>query len=164
LAAILGAALAWSATASAQTLESGQIRGIVYDETKAALPGATVTLTNAATGFTRSVATNAAGAYSFAQLPTGTYGMRAELSGFAPFKREGIVVESRSIVRIDISLSLNRQAAEQVEVVAAALVVALALGDERIVGVVEDHSSVPSRVRKGRVGEGGEVGSRIPAP
>jgi len=53
---------------------------------------------------------------------------------------------------------------DQVEVVAAALVVALALGDERIVGVVEDHSSGPSRVRKGRVGEGGEVGSRIPAP
>ena len=33
LVAALGAALAWSATASAQTLESAQIRGIVYDQT-----------------------------------------------------------------------------------------------------------------------------------
>jgi carboxypeptidase family protein len=62
LAATLGAALAWSATASAQTLESGQIRGIVYDETRAALPGAAVTLTNPATGFTRTQTTNADGA------------------------------------------------------------------------------------------------------
>jgi len=38
LAATLGAMLAWSATASAQTLESAQIRGIVYDETKGNFP------------------------------------------------------------------------------------------------------------------------------
>ena len=109
LAAILGAALAWSATASAQTLESGQIRGIVYDETKAALPGATVTLTNAATGFTRSVATNAAGAYSFAQLPTGTYGMRAELSGFAPTQVTGLVVNIGAALTYDLTMSLAGQ-------------------------------------------------------
>src|SRR5206468_3040216 len=81
-------------------------RGSVYDETKAALPGATVTLTNAATGFTRSVATNAAGAYSFAQLPTGTYGMRAELSGFAPTQVTGLVVNIGAALTYDLTMSL----------------------------------------------------------
>jgi hypothetical protein len=109
LAATLGVALAWSATASAQTLESAQIRGIVYDQTGAALPGATVTLTNAATGFTRTVATNADGAYSFAQVPVGTYGMNAELSGFAPTQVTGVVLNAGSAVTYDITMGLAGQ-------------------------------------------------------
>jgi len=109
LAAALGAALAWSATASAQTLESAQIRGVVYDQTKAALPGATVTLTNAATGFTRTVATNADGAYNFAQVPIGTYGMNAELSGFAPTQVTGLVLNAGGAVTYDITMGLAGQ-------------------------------------------------------
>src|SRR5688572_12234421 len=109
LAATLGAALAWSGTATAQTLESAQIRGIVYDETKAALPGAAVTLTNAATGFTRTVTTNADGAYTFAQVPSGTYSMSAVLSGFAPTQVTGVVANAGSALTYDITMGLAGQ-------------------------------------------------------
>ena len=109
LAATLGAALAWSGTATGQTLESAQIRGIVYDETKAALPGAAVTLTNAATGFTRTVTTNSDGAYTFAQVPSGTYSMSAELSGFAPTQVTGVVANAGSALTYDITMGLAGQ-------------------------------------------------------
>ena len=110
LAIVLGVALASGATiASAQTLGSGQLRGIVYDGTGAAVPGATVTLTNDATGFTRTVSTNAAGAYNFAQLPTGTYDMLAELSGFAPTKVTGLVVNIGAALTFDITMPLAGQ-------------------------------------------------------
>jgi len=109
LLAVLGVALVGSGAAHAQTLESGQLRGIVYDETHSVVPGATVTLTNAATGFTRTVLTNAAGAYNFAQLPTGTYGMRAEISGFAPTQVTGLVVNIGAALTFDITLPLAGQ-------------------------------------------------------
>lgn len=109
LAIVLGVALLSWTTAGAQTLGSGQLRGIVYDETQAAVPGATVTLTNDATGFTRTVTTNSAGAYNFAQLPTGTYGMLAEMSGFAPTRVTGLVVNIGAALAFDITMSLAGQ-------------------------------------------------------
>ncbi len=109
LLAVLGVALVASGAAHAQTLESGQLRGIVYDATHAVVPGATVTLSNDATGFTRTVQTNAAGAYNFAQIPTGTYGMRAELSGFAQTQVTGLVVNAGAALTFDITMSLAGQ-------------------------------------------------------
>jgi hypothetical protein len=134
LTAALGAVLAWSASASAQTLESAQIRGIVYDQTKAALPGATVTLTNAATGFTRTVATNADGAYNFAQVPAGTYNMHAELSGFAPTQVTGLVASIGAALTYDITMGLaGQKEAVQVEASGAAIDTSSAGGSLRIV-------------------------------
>jgi type 1 fimbria pilin len=44
------------------------IRGTVTDPSHAVVPGASVTVTNELTGFTRTATTNAAGLYSFADL------------------------------------------------------------------------------------------------
>lgn len=116
LAAVLMATLAWSVPSGAQTLESGQVRGVVYDETKAALPGATVTLTSPATGFTQTTVTNEAGVYQFAQIPRGNYEMLVELSSFAPAKVTSLVVSVGSSLTLDITMKLQSQA-ETVEVV-----------------------------------------------
>jgi len=109
LAAALGMALASAATAGAQTLESGQIRGIVYDETKAALPGATVTLTNAATGFTQTRTSNESGVYQFVQIPRGSYGMLVALTGFASTQVTGLVVSVGAALTLDVTLKLQAQ-------------------------------------------------------
>ncbi len=61
---------------------TGTILGTVRDGSGAAVPGATVTLSNAGTGFVRTVVSDSAGEYSAPQLPTGTYIVAAELSGF----------------------------------------------------------------------------------
>ena len=59
------------ATVSAQAV-SGTILGTVKDASGAVVPGATVTLVNAGTGFSRTVVTDASGEYTAPSLPTGT--------------------------------------------------------------------------------------------
>ena len=56
------------------------------------LPGATVTITNTATGLTRAVVTDAGGRYVIASMPTeGRYRVQVELAGFATEVRENLV-------------------------------------------------------------------------
>ena len=57
---------------------TGSIRGTVTDSTGAIVPGAKVTLKSEATGLARAATTNAAGSYSFADLPVGTYDVEVE--------------------------------------------------------------------------------------
>ena len=57
--------------ASAQAV-SGTILGTVRDSTGASLPGATVTLTNTGTGFTRVVVTDAIGEFTAPLSPPAT--------------------------------------------------------------------------------------------
>ena len=67
-----------------QAQATAGIRGRVVDQTGGALPGATVTATNTATGVVREAATDASGYYSITALPvTGEYRVRVALSGFS---------------------------------------------------------------------------------
>jgi hypothetical protein len=65
----------------AQT-NAGSLSGRVTDANGGALPGVTVTATNGATGFNRSVVTASDGSYRFQSLPVGTYEVTADLAGF----------------------------------------------------------------------------------
>jgi len=67
-----------SASATAQQVS---VSGVVTDDTKSALPGASITLTNTATGVQVAAVTNARGEYRI-QIPAGTYKLQAELTGF----------------------------------------------------------------------------------
>ena len=118
--ALLGAVLALLAmagTAGAQTA-TGQITGTVKDTSGAVVPGATVTVHSDLTGMTRTATTNPSGDYSFPLLPTGTYSVSAELSGFSVAKQSGIRLNVDQIARIDLTLAVGA-ASETVEVQAA---------------------------------------------
>ena len=65
-----------------QAQVSVTIQGRVYDTTGAAIPQANVTVTNAATGLTRSATAGSTGDYQIAALPVGDYTVTAEKSGF----------------------------------------------------------------------------------
>lgn len=81
-------ACAWllaAVTAGAQ-VTTADVIGRVTDASGGALPGATVTLTNPATGDVRSQPTNESGDYIFSLLPIGRYQVSVELSGFSSFK------------------------------------------------------------------------------
>lgn len=67
--------------ANAQSGTTG-ISGIIVDQAGAAVPGATVRLSNAEKGFTRSVVTSDNGRYNFATLQPATYRLEVEASGF----------------------------------------------------------------------------------
>ena len=65
-----------SLTVSAQT--SGDITGLVTDSSGAAVVGATVSVSNKATGAVRRVTTNNEGLYTFPSLLPGDYEMKVE--------------------------------------------------------------------------------------
>src|SRR4030095_2864334 len=86
--------------AIAQTLY-GSLVGTVTDDSGLAVPGATVTITQAATNQKREATTNANGAYNFTNIPTGTYQVDIVLTGFQTFSARGITVQQNNAVRID---------------------------------------------------------------
>ena len=74
--------IVWSATAAAQVGIS--IQGLVLDGTLAAVPGATVTATNLATGIARQAVSGEDGRYELAALaPAEAYELRVTQPGFA---------------------------------------------------------------------------------
>lgn len=62
--------------------QEATVIGTVADETKALLPGATVTATNLETGAQAVAVTDQAGEYRLLRLPPGKYKLQAELTGF----------------------------------------------------------------------------------
>jgi hypothetical protein len=77
---LVGFVLGLAAAARAQ---EGSVVGVVIDETKALLPGVTVTLVDLATGRQFDAVTNERGEYRVPSVPAGGYRIQAELVGFA---------------------------------------------------------------------------------
>ena len=77
------------AAVSAQIMQA-ELRGIVHDESGAALPGATVVATHVETGATRTTATSETGAFIMPSLPVGAYKVTIELTGFQALTQEGL--------------------------------------------------------------------------
>jgi hypothetical protein len=99
-----------------QTLDTG-ILGTVADPTGAIVVGASVTITQPATGFTRTVATSAEGAYEVRYLLPGEYNVEVKASGFRGERRTAIVLQIGQQARINFALQLG-QLIDAVEVVA----------------------------------------------
>jgi hypothetical protein len=100
-----GLFLLLSATALAQ--DTATLTGTVRDNTGAVIPGAVVTLKNAATGTTRDLTTNSAGEYVAAALPPGQYNLTVAASGFRNYQAEGVTLRVAQNARIDISMQVG---------------------------------------------------------
>ena len=61
---------------------TAEIRGRVMDAQNAAIPGATITITNQATGVVRQTVSNADGTYFITAVPPGLYAPRSGAAGF----------------------------------------------------------------------------------
>jgi len=103
-------------TALAQS-DTGVIDGRVLDESKAAMPGVTVTARNVATGFTRSAVSSDLGTYRLEFLKPGTYEVTAELQGFAKAVAKDIIVQVSSSTTVDFAMKVGGMA-ESIEVTA----------------------------------------------
>jgi hypothetical protein len=91
-----------SFTVFAQTL-TGQLSGVIADQTGAVIPNANVTLTNQLSGDIRRTVSNSEGLFAFASVPTGEYTVFIEAQGFAKWERSGIRISAgdrRSIADI----------------------------------------------------------------
>lgn len=79
--------------------------GNVTDSSGAAVPDATVTITNDATHFQSVVKSNGTGGYRADLLPVGTYTVTVEATGFARFTQKNIPLSVNSEARIDATLN-----------------------------------------------------------
>jgi Carboxypeptidase regulatory-like domain len=84
---------------------TANIRGTVTDSSGAVIPGATVALKGEDTGLSRTATTNAAGVYSFPDLPVGRYRIDASLQGF----------KAGSVTDIVLSVADDREVNFQLE-------------------------------------------------
>lgn len=96
----------------------GTLVGNVTDGTGAVIPGAQVTITNEGTAVTREGEANAAGAYQFPTLATGTYRVEVRSDGFSTFTTTGVAVGVNNVTRVDVELQIG-EVTEVVEVSAA---------------------------------------------
>ncbi|MGQ0732424.1 MAG: TonB-dependent receptor domain-containing protein [Acidobacteriota bacterium] len=99
-------AVGFPAIVAAQTGQ-GSLRGYVRDTQGGALPGVTITATSADVLRPVMAVTNEEGYYRLLNLPPGTYSLMAELTGFATFKREGILLRAGATFAVDIELALG---------------------------------------------------------
>ncbi|HXR97956.1 MAG TPA: TonB-dependent receptor [Terriglobales bacterium] len=94
-------ALAW------QTASTGQIVGNVVDPSGAAIPGATLTVTERTTGTARTVSANGSGHYVAPLLPPGSYTITVRATGFAPRTAGNITVPAATTTTVNLQLSLG---------------------------------------------------------
>ncbi len=98
---------------SSQT--NGNVTGTVTDQTGAAVPAATVTLTDEATGISLKETTNTAGVYLFQNVNIGTYNLAVEKSGFRKSVVEHQTVTTGTNLTLNLSLEVG-STSETVEV------------------------------------------------
>ncbi len=102
----LGLILLAAGAASAQDVRA-RVQGVVSDASEGVLPGATVVLTNDGTGVSATRNTNAQGRFLFDFVESGTYSLRAELSGFKAVVQKNVRVQQRGDVTVDLRLEVG---------------------------------------------------------
>src|SRR4051812_20279329 len=130
----------------AQAQATGQIAGVITDTSGSVVPGATVEVTNQATGFTRIAVTELDGVYTIPLLNPGVYEARASLAGFRTTVRGGIEVVVNGAARVDLQLQVGA-VSEQVTVAAQAPLVET---KNATLGVVIDQQKVVDLPLNGR--------------
>jgi hypothetical protein len=84
----------------------GAVRGTIYDPNKAALPGATVTITNTTTGEVRTASTGEQGEYAISALPPGLYEILIEKPPFENYSNK-VDLHVNEVVRADVVLMVG---------------------------------------------------------
>ncbi len=114
--AISFALLFCAADGAAQASRVGAtLEGIVRDTSGAVIPSSKVTLHNPLTNQSRTVTTDEQGFFRAEQLAVGTYEIRVEQTGFAPYRQAGVGASLGQTVHLDIVLA-PASASEQVTV------------------------------------------------
>jgi hypothetical protein len=100
--------------------QTGQIAGRVTDSSGAVVTGASVTIVEVATGFSRNTTTGEAGQYVFPNLRPAAYELTAEASGFRLYRRSGVQLEVSQSLTLNLELQVGA-VTETVDVVGNAI-------------------------------------------
>jgi hypothetical protein len=92
---------------SAFAQATGQINGVVADNSGGVVPGVSVFAVESGTGISRDTVTGANGRYSFPSLRPTSYEIRAELSGFRTVRQTDVVLQANQNLTLNITLELG---------------------------------------------------------
>src|ERR1700693_816130 len=107
-------ALFCAATARPQGETTSEIAGQVTDATRAAIPGARVTISSRETGLERRARTDQQGRFNFPQLKPGAYSVKAEAEGFDSQQNDNVIsgLGQKQTVQFTLRVAESRQAVE----------------------------------------------------
>jgi hypothetical protein len=86
---------------------TGVIQGTILDAGGAAVAGASITVVNDDTGFTRTLTSGETGIYAFAELTPGHYHLKVTKDGFKTENQEGIELHVGAAVVVDVKLTVG---------------------------------------------------------
>jgi hypothetical protein len=93
--------------AQAQTAASSTIVGTVTDQSNAAIPSATIKLTNVATGVSLTTTANGSGQYTFPTVTPGTYTVTVTKSGFKNAAVQHLIVDIARSYTVNVSMQVG---------------------------------------------------------
>jgi hypothetical protein len=106
--AVLSVALCSPADLQAQAGATGAITGSVLDQRGGAISGATIVVTNVATGQKeREVVSTGSGTFNVPSLPPGTYGVEITATGFSRFLIEKVLVQVTETSSVIATLAIG---------------------------------------------------------
>lgn len=122
------------------------VTGIVTDQTGAVVAGAKITLTDPATGITKSTVSGTTGLYQIPGLNPANYNMRVTAKGFEAYVQNGLVVNISATVSTDIKLTVGAET-QTVTVEADALAVQ---SDSNVVSTLINEQQITELATNGR--------------
>ncbi len=100
----LGLSVVFAAGAALGQSTSGTVSGTVADATGAVVPGASVTIENSVSGYTRATTADSAGQFHFLNVPFNPYNLTVTNAGFQPFSK---VVQVSSAIAVNVPVALQ---------------------------------------------------------
>ena len=88
-------------------VDQGSISGTIRDSSGAGIPNAKVTVTNTATDFATTVATDASGNYTATPLKLGNYTVKVHADGFAESTQDNVQVNVASTTTADLQVGVE---------------------------------------------------------
>jgi hypothetical protein len=122
------------------------VTGIVTDQTGALVPGASITLSDPATGVSKSTVSDSTGLYDIAGLNAANYNLKVTAKGFQGYEQKGVVVDISRTFRVDIKLTIGAET-QTVTVEADALAVQ---GDSNVVSTLINEQQITELATNGR--------------
>lgn len=122
------------------------VTGIVTDQSGAVVSGATIALTDVATGMVHTTVSSDTGLYAISGLNASTYNMKVTATGFQGYSKSGIVVNISATFREDVILAIGVQT-QTVIVEANALAVQ---ADSNVVSTLINEQQITELATNGR--------------
>jgi hypothetical protein len=95
----------WTLSLPLSSQSTASLSGRLLDPSSAAIPHASLTLSNPLTGFSQTTLSSASGSFLFTNIPFDNYTLTVEKSGFAPLSRR-LALRSNVPVSLDLTMPL----------------------------------------------------------